>query len=180
MSDTTTITTTGRIVSKKELAAILGVTRHAVARYVALGCPYREAGGREGIQTDWSFDTAAVVRWLRETDVAAELERLEAGGDMLKRLHPEDPRYAERATAAEIRKIELAELQARTLLKEDARDLIAEEYDVVRAGLREIPGKVAQRIAAASPERVDTAKIKKVLSREVEDVLECLTADRTT
>lgn len=172
-------TATGKIVSKKELAMVLGTTRHAVARLVALGCPYLERGTRDGEQSNWQFDTAAVVRWLRETDVQAELDRMESGGEMLKRLHPEDPRYAERATAAEIRKVELAELQARVLLKEDAREIIAEEYDTVRAGLREIPGKVAARIAAASPERVDTVKIAKVLNREVEDVLECLTADRT-
>lgn len=171
-------TGTGRIVSKKELAAILGTTRHAVARYVALGCPYLEAGGREGEQTEWRFDSAAVVRWLRETDVAAEFDRLESGGENLKRFALDDPRHEAAVLSAALKKVELEERQARTLLIEDARSIIAEEYDVVRAGLREIPGKVAERIAAASPERVDTVKIEKVLSREVEDVLECLTADR--
>lgn len=170
---------TGKIVSKAELASLLGMTRYAVDRLIANGLPYVAHGGQSDSRTDWSFDTAAVTRWLCETDMAEETERLEDGGEMLKRLPPDDPRHEAVALSVALKKVELAELQARTLLKEDARDLIAEEYDVVRAGLREIPGKVAQRIAAASPERVETAKIKKVLSREVEDVLECLTADRT-
>lgn len=172
-------TGTGRIVSKKELAFILGTTRHAVTRLVSLGCPYLERGTREGEQTAWQFDTAAVVRWLRETDVAAEVERLESGGEMLKRFHPEDPRYAERATAAEIRKLELAELQRNTLLKKDARRIIGEEYETVRMCLREISGKAAKQIAANVPDCLPAAKIKKVLSREIEEAIEPLGADRT-
>lgn len=172
-----TDTATGTIVTKKRLADLLGVTRHAVARMVAEGCPYRERGGREGGQTEWSFDTAAVVRWLRETDVQAEIDRLESGGEMLKRFHPDDPRHEERVTATELRKLELAELQGSRILKEDARQQLAEEYEIVRAGLRKFPREAAKRIAALAPGRVDVKKVEEVLSREVEGAMENLDAD---
>jgi hypothetical protein len=47
----------------------------------------------------------------------------------------------------------------------------------VRAGLRELPGKAAKRIAALAPQRVDVKKVKELLCREVEGAMENLDAD---
>ena len=86
----------GRIVSRPELCAIMGVTLSEVDRWVQAGCPVAEKPtGRGG---EWKFDTARVIAW--RTDRA----RAEAGGEKPLDLNAERARLArEQADAQELK-----------------------------------------------------------------------------
>lgn len=151
------------IVNRAELAELIGTSLVTVDAYRRRGMPYvsRGAKGRA-----WSYDTATVIKWLRDQDVAA------IQGDAAGVTLDEAQR---RKTIAEAMKAEyeVAAIRRETVTIAEIEDMLGEELGRVRSRLLAVPARVAPACADAT----DAAAIEALLAEEIGDALSEITAD---
>jgi phage terminase Nu1 subunit (DNA packaging protein) len=147
----------GRILNKREVAEIFGVSPQAVDGWLGRGCPYLEKGA-PGV--GYQFDTADVAEWRQEQAVTKAI------GDS----KPDDQENAElRKLSAEasLAELKLARERGQLVTVEDAGKVWTKQVTTLRTRLLAIPAKLAgQVVGAKSPEEV-----RACLDEEINDAL---------
>ena len=155
----------GQSCNRGELAGFFGVTPPTVDAWVRAGCPQVSKGSRGVAAT---FNTADVAKW--RTDKARE----EGSGTS----QLDEAELKRRKLAAETGSAELGyakDLQLVAPLDQIER-AVARAFAEVRAGMRNIPGRVVATLIGETDER----QFKKVMLEEIDQVLEALSnADLT-
>lgn len=151
------------IVNRGELASIIGVSLITVDAYRRRGMPF-VARGAKG--KSWSYDTAAVIKWLRDQDVAA----LQGDADEIT-----IEQAQRRKTIAEAMKLEyeLAAIRRETVAIGEIEDMLADELGRVRSRLLAVPA----RAAPACADLADAAAIETLIEAEIAEALNELTVD---
>src|SRR5689334_23302354 len=130
----------GRIVSRVDLASLLAVSLPTIDAYVRRGCPF-VARGSKG--KEWQFDTAAVIEWLRDSAVADATAAT-------KDVSFDEARRQDVAASAQIKQYELAKLRRTMVAIDEIEERLTEEYAAAKSRLVAIPGRVAQKLVAAT------------------------------
>lgn len=146
----------GQLVNRAGVADVFGVALTTVDAWVRAGCPVVQRGSR-GVE--WSFNTADVARW-REDERAKQ-----AAGEQ-----PQDEdQLRKRKLMAETLTAELALAKARGDVApvEQVERMAARAFAAVRAGMRNIPRRVASSLVGETDER----RIKAVLKDEIDQAL---------
>jgi phage terminase Nu1 subunit (DNA packaging protein) len=157
---------TGREVNRADLAMLLGKSLPTIDAMVRRGCPFVSRGnkGRE-----WSFDTAAVIDWLRQRDVEDAIGNMDG-------ISLEEAKRRDLIAGTQIKEYELARIRRQTVFVSEIAETIADEYAIVRSRMMEMPGRVAQQLAAET----DPSAVEALLKAEVADALSELSADDGT
>jgi len=149
----------GKQVNRGGIADLLGVCATTVDAWVRAGCPVVQRGSR-GIE--WVFNTAEVARWLRDKAVeqAAGTETLDEKELKIRKL----------AAEAKLLELELAKAQELVAPLEQVERMVQRAFAEVRAGIRNVPGRVVAMLIGESDER----RFKQVLGSELDQALEAL------
>lgn len=149
----------GREVNRSGLADVFGVSLPTVDNWRRAGCPVLANGGSG---KSYSFDTAVVADWLRERAVrSATGEAAQTEDDLkLRKLEAE-------TVMAEL---ELAKARGEVAPVDQMERMIAHAFSEVRAGMRNIPGRVVSLLIGESDQR----QFKRVLLEEIDQVLTAL------
>ncbi len=149
----------GKQVNRGGIADLLGVSATTVDAWVRAGCPVVQRGSR-GIE--WVFNTADVARWLRDKAVeqAAGTETLDEKELKIRKL----------AAEAKLLELELAKAQELVAPLEQVERMVQRAFAEVRAGIRNVPGRVVAMLIGESDER----RFKQVLGSELDQALEVL------
>ncbi len=153
-------TLVGRIVNRSELATILGVSLPTVSAWIREGMPI-ESPGRKGVP--WQIDTAAVIGWVRQRDVAKVV------GDTADVSTAEAEARELRARAA-LREIELAEKRMEVVSVEDSVRIVTDLAVTIRQQMRGIGARVAPMLVGEE----DALKIESTIESEVDGALAVL------
>lgn len=132
------------LVNRFNLAEIFGCSVRTVARYIKSGMP---------VQPNGKIDTGRAVEWL----VARE-QRLGGYQSSKTRLA---------VATANLREAELDDKRAEMVTPADVRAECEKIFAIVRSRCEQIPGNVAQLVAA----EIDAGAIEKLLGREVDRAL---------
>lgn len=144
--------TPGKLVNRAGLAEVMGVVTVTVDGWIKRGCPVVERGGRG---KEWQFDTAAVVRWLRDEAVAAAGPNDNADLDEIEK----------RTKRAKMRQAELELAKAQGLVAEIAE---FERTQAVRAAMvRQNVMNVRQRACLRLLGETDETTFKRILGEEL-------------
>lgn len=146
-----------KAVSASELAQILGVSLSTITAWVRRGCPFLERGA---VGKQWQFDSADVVKWLREQDVERALGK-NASVTM------EEARTRDKLATAQLKEIELARQRGQVVNVDDVKEIVCEDYAVVRSRILAIPGRLAQTCAIEA----DAEAVQRLIMAEVRDAL---------
>lgn len=149
----------GQSCNRGELAEFFGVTPPTVDAWVRAGCPQVSKGSRGVAAT---FNTADVAKW--RTDKARE----EGSGNVVA----DEAELKRRKLSAETAMAELELAKARNLVAplDQVERMVARAFAEVRAGLRNIPGRVVSQLIGETNER----QFKRVLMEEIDQALEAL------
>lgn len=149
----------GQDVNKAELCSIMGVTPPTVDGWVRNGCPIKKKGSRGVAAT---LNTADVMTWLRDK------AREEASGTTLA----DESELKRRKLSAETAMVELELAKARGLVAplDQVEKMVARAFAEVRAGMRNIPGRVVSTLIGETNER----QFKRVMLEEIDQVLEAM------
>jgi phage terminase Nu1 subunit (DNA packaging protein) len=156
---------TGQIVNRAELAGFLAVSPMQIDTMVRAGCPIISRGG-SGKPSQ--FNTADVVKWLRDREAAsvrAEVDPAKGQTEESKR------RFT--AAAAELKEIQLAEKRKLMISIEDVAPILEDELANVRSRLLAMPGRLAPGLVGL----LDPAAIEAKILDEVTAALNELTSD---
>jgi phage terminase Nu1 subunit (DNA packaging protein) len=146
----------GQKVSRRDLAAIFGVSLPTIDAWVRAGCPYDQKGGRG---KEWTFDTADVARW-REDRAAADAGSQDIDADKLRiRRIKADTMLAE---------LELAKAQALVAPLDQVERVLSRAVAEVQTNLR---GRLITRLVTQLLGETDERRFKRVALSEVDDVL---------
>jgi phage terminase Nu1 subunit (DNA packaging protein) len=151
--------------SMVELAALLDLNRTTVQKYVKQGLPYVQKADRDKGK-DWKFSLPAVVEWLEQRAVDRVVGNTEG-------LTIDDAKLRKTAAEAQLAEFELEKVKRRTITVEEMSELVADEYATVRSQLLNIPGRLAQTLAAET----DPAKIEALIKAEISTALTELSQD---
>lgn len=160
----------GQKVSRRDLAAVFGVSLPTIDTWVRQGCPFDQRGGRG---KEWTFDTADVARW-REERAAADAGSQDVDLEKLK---------ARRALAeCMLAELELAKAQGSVAPLEQMERAVTRAVAEVQINLR---GRLITRLVTQLIGETDETTFKRVALAEVDDVLTSLasldvTADEPT
>jgi len=146
----------GQKVSRRDLAAIFGVSLPTVDAWVRVSCPYDQKGGRG---KEWTFDTADVARW-REERAAAD-----AGGQDLDLEKLKIRRIKADTLLAEL---ELAKAQSVVAPLEQVERVLSRAVVEVQTNLR---GRLVTRLVTQLLGETDERRFKRVALAEIDDVL---------
>lgn len=149
----------GRIVSRAELADIMGVTPPTVDRWVAQGCPVTKEGGRGRA---YEFNTSDVREWREQSirdDAKSTASASEA--DLLRR---------QLAAQTELAELKLAEAKRLVAPVEQMRKAVSMANAAVRAQMRNVADRVPRMIVGET----DETRIKRVLRAEIDQALTSL------
>lgn len=155
----------GQSCNRGELAGFFGITPPTVDAWVRSGCPQVSKGSRGVAAT---FNTADVAKW--RTDKARE----EGSGTS----QLDEAELKRRKLAAETGSAELTHAKDLQLVAplDQIERAVSRAFAEVRAGMRNIPGRVVATLIGETDER----KFKKVMLEEIDQVLEALSnADLT-
>lgn len=149
----------GQQCNKGELCAIFGVSPPTVDGWIRNGCPIVQRGARGVAAT---FNTADVARWLRDRARDEGAGTSQADEAELKR----------RKLAAEtaLSELELAKARGDVAPLDQVERMVSRAFAEVRAGMRNIPGRVVATLIGETNER----QFKKVLLEEIDQALEAL------
>lgn len=146
----------GKLVSRAELADVMGVTPPTVDRWVVRGCPVENKGGRGRA---YQFNTAVVKEWLLEEERASLLSTADASETELLR----------RELSA---KTELAELKLAREKREVAPVTeLTRALSIAFAGVRSNMRTIADRVPRMIVGELDERRIKNVLRAEIDQAL---------
>lgn len=154
-----TKTVSSRHVTRATLGEVFGVSLPTVDTWIRGGCPVVKRGGRG---ENWQFDTADVAKWLRDKAVADATGTTTVDENELKR----------RRMAADTAVAELNLAKARGLVAplDQVERMTARAFAEVRAGLRNIPGRVVSLLIGETDER----RFKRIMLEEIDQALESL------
>lgn len=160
MAKTEEKTAPATTVNRGQLAAAMGVALTTLDGWVRDGCPVVQRGAGRG--KEWKFSLPDVVAWVRARDVEQATGKTQADEAQLRR----------RRALADTRKAELDLAKAQALVADLAQveRMVGRAFAEVRAGLRNIPGRVVSRLIGETDER----KFKAVLLEEIDLTLEAL------
>jgi phage terminase Nu1 subunit (DNA packaging protein) len=157
----------GQIVTKDELAQLLGVSDTVVMNYIRAGCPVVRKGG-PGIS--YQLDTSQVFAWVREREA---LGRGRATADPAKTEAEEGRRRSSLATA-QLKEFELAQKLGQTVYVDEVKVLLEDQLAHVRQRLLAMPGRIAAEVAALQ----DEGAVERLIADEVREALTELTLDQ--
>lgn len=163
---------TGKQVNAKELADILGMTRHTVVEYATKrGMPYVQAADRNA-GTPWLFDTAQIFDWHREQAIQESLQYsgVASGPDEIPKEEADRRKAVAQAALAEV---ELDEVKRTVVKVDDVAGIVAAEYAEVRSVLMNVPAKVAPTCAAYTK----ATEIQDEIERAIADALDGMRYD---
>jgi phage terminase Nu1 subunit (DNA packaging protein) len=137
---------TGKIVNKRELAEVFGVSPQAIDGWLSRGCPVLEKGAP---LVGYKFDTAAVAEWRAEQRVSEAI-----GGN--KPASQEDAFQRKTAAEAALAELKLARELGQLVTLEDVERVWQNLAAMCRARMLAIPSNIAR--LAFSAESVDEAR----------------------
>lgn len=149
----------GQLVTRAELAHIFGVTPPTVDQWIKQGVPVEERGSRGRA---YQFNTARVREW-RE-----QMIRDQAAGTA--RVDEAELRRRELAAKTELAELTLAKEKRLVAPLDEIGRAVAKAFAEVRAGVRNVPSRVATQIVGET----DEARLKAVLLAEIDQALEAL------
>lgn len=150
----------GQKVSRRDLAAVFGVSLPTVDTWVRQGCPFDTRGGRG---KEWTLDTADVARWREER--AAQ----DAGGEDSQDID----KLKLRKLRAETQAAELALLKEKGLVAplDQVERVLSRALAEVQSNLR---GRMITRLVTQLIGETDERRFKRIALAEVDEVLESL------
>lgn len=146
----------GQAVTRSGLADVFGVALPTVDGWVRGGCPFIQRGGRG---KEWTFNTADVAMWLREKSVQEATGETKADESELRRR-----RLVADTEAAELN---LAKAKGEVAPIDQVQRMVMRAFAEVRAGMRNIPGRVVSQLIGETNER----RFKAVLLEEIDQAL---------
>lgn len=149
----------GQSANRTDLSRFFGVALPTVDGWIRNGCPCIKKGGK-GRQ--WEFDTAAVAEWLREKAVTDATGESQADEKELSR--------RAKLASTELAELELAKAKGEVAPLDQVTRAVAKAFAEVRAGMRNLPGRVVSQLIGETDER----RFKSVLRAEVDEVLKSL------
>lgn len=150
--------TKGQLVTKPDLARILGLSSQRVAVLIKEGMPY-EKQAKKG-EARWEFNTHDVIQWL----VAREKDKILARTTGAATLTDEKRRHT--SAAATLKEIELAQKRGSIVNIEDVGDVWERMCSDLRSRIMAVPGRIAQECASKP-----AAAIERILKKEVSETL---------
>lgn len=149
----------GQLVNRSGVSDMFGVALTTIDTWVRAGCPVVQRGSR-GIE--WQFNTADVARWREDERAKQASGAAPTNEDELRTRRL----IAETLTA----ELELAKARGAVAPIDQVERMMARAFAAVRAGMRNIPGRVVTSIVGETNER----RIKQVLKDEIDQALESL------
>jgi phage terminase Nu1 subunit (DNA packaging protein) len=149
----------GQLVNRSGVADMFGVALTTVDTWVRAGCPVVQRGSR-GVE--WSFNTADVARWREDERAKQAAGAAPQDEDELRKRRM----VAETLTA----ELTLAKARGEVAPIDQVERMMARAFAEVRAGMRNIPGRVVSLLIGETNER----QFKQVLKDEIDQVLESL------
>ncbi len=152
----------GMLMTRAELANLLGITPPTVDRMVAQGCPVAKEGGRGRA---YQFNTADVIAW-REEGLRSSLQSTSKAteAELLRR---------ELAAKTELAELKLAREKREVAPVSELTRAMSLAFAGVRSNMRTIPDRVPRMIVGEMDER----KIKTVLRDEIDQALLALSRE---
>jgi phage terminase Nu1 subunit (DNA packaging protein) len=150
----------GKLVSKSELAEILGVALPTVDHWIKKGCPFVTQGSK-GIA--WVFNTSDVIDW-RLDDIREQYEDKTGRENVLDY---NEARRRRMAAEAGISELQLAKETAQVVDIETIEIQLSNILGTVKAQVSAIPHTIAHRIAGMR----STRKIERALEEELNQAL---------
>lgn len=160
-----------RLVSLKELAAILDRDRNTVSKWIDIGLPYVDKADKN-LGKAWSFDTAEVVRWLEKRAADTAAEKLGASG-IDGKTSEEEARRRRAVAAAIITELEAAEAVKTVVRVSHVVDRISADYSEIRSRLMSLPDAISGRV-----ETKVAQKVREIADEQVRSALKALRVDR--
>lgn len=154
----------GPEVTFSDLTDIMGVSNKTVHKWVKKGCPFIERGGPG---KEWKFNSAAVIKWVRELDVEQALGTTPASMSL------DDANLRNKIATAQLKEYELARIRGVTVTIPEVVAICEEDVAIVRSRILSIPGRLAQELA----NETDAIIIERAIKREVSAALSDLSCD---
>ena len=133
---------TGRIVNRADLASLCGVSLPTIDAWLRKGCPIVERGskGREA-----KFDSAAVIRWIKDDAVAEAVSGLQSDDGKIPQKEAERRRAVANAISAEV----AADEDLKSVMSRfDGETILSDFCQALRSALSNTGAKIANRTAA--------------------------------
>ena len=132
----------GRTVNRSELASLCGVSLPTIDSWVRKGCPIGKAGSK-GRPAE--FDSAAVIRWIRDNAVAEAVSSVEGDDGKVSRDEADRRRAVANAISAEV----AADEDLKSVMSRfDGETILSDFCQALRSALSNTGAKIANRTAA--------------------------------
>lgn len=142
----------GKIVNKRELSDIVGVSTVTLDTWARKGMPYETLPLKTGVKKQ--FDTVEVIKW--------RCQQVTATGDGSDRERFEKARADEMEARALAAKLKAAEVSKTFVRAEEVKILIDTLLATMRDGLLALPDRLAERIAGQR-----ATAVRQLLEQEV-------------
>lgn len=152
----------GKLVSRGDLADLMGVTPPTIDRWVVRGCPVAKEGGRGRA---YQFNTADIKEWLLQEERNSLRSTEDASENELMR--------RELAAKTELAELKLAREKREVAPVSELTRAMSLAFAGVRSNMRTIPDRVPRMIVGELDER----KIKEVLRAEIDQALLALSRE---
>ncbi|HRQ59636.1 MAG TPA: terminase small subunit [Azoarcus taiwanensis] len=157
--------------NQRELADLVGVSQSTVSAWLREGMPCRHPGGRGRA---CNIDASAALAWLDKRGIKPNAGRVKAAGLEVGDGDDSDTYRTARAKRETIEAqradLRLKQEAGELLFKDDVVRVVVAAFTEVRAGLEELPAKLASEIAMTT----DEAHARALLTGEIERLLEHL------
>lgn len=160
----TSAVTDDDIINMGELIRRLDTTRATIKEYLDKGLP-TEGERRPG--QSYRFSLKRVQRWISDFETSRETAKREK----------DEPQARKLAAEAELAEIKLQREKGALVDINAVADAYKRECGLVRAGLMQIPGSLAQRIAEELDAPESVAAISSIILDEISAALQNLTVD---
>lgn len=159
--------------NQREIAHLVGVSQSTISAWLREGMPCRHPGGR-GRACD--IDASAALGWLDKRGIKPNVGRVKTAG---LEVGDGDDRDVYKSARAKRENIEAQRAELRfkqeageLLFKDDVARVVVAAVTEVRAGLEELPAKLASEISMMT----DEAHVRALLTQEIERLLEHLSS----
>lgn len=147
--------TSGKRVNLVELFQILGKSLPSISSLVKHQMPFVKKGG---LGREWQFDTAVIIRWLAEREMAEAEKNAASQFELEKQLLKVELDHKRLKYARDAGEVApLSEMERRL------SNLFAE----IRANLRNIPARIAPTVVGETDEK----QVKIALPKEIDEAL---------
>ena len=132
----------GRIVNRADLASLCGVSLPTIDAWVRKGCPIGKAGSKGRAA---EFDSAAVIRWIRDSAIADAVGGVEDDDGKVSREEADRRRAVANAISAEV----AADEDLKSVMSRfDGETILSDFCQALRSALSNTGAKIANRTAA--------------------------------